>query len=425
MPDNHAEIARCIQSILGPDHVTENSTLTIDGRIPKLLVSPACAAEVAACLKICSQLDTAVIPAGRMGWLDCGNPLRRADIVLNLRRMRRIIDYSPADLTATVEAGLPLIDFNRLTMKERQWLPLDPPGFKSASVGAIAACNSSGALRLGFGTPRDYVIGLRLAHTDGTESKSGGRVVKNVAGYDLNKIYVGSYGTLAVITELTFKLRPSPERSATLMITSRDRASLFLLAKTVLASELQPASVVLTRRLCPAGVQLPDDALLIRFVDGEAAVEHQLKWVRESAGESYAATLLTEPEAGSAWSEVADFDQPPIRVRFSLPLSKVPGEFEKVFTVHLECVACADIGAGIIRVAFDADERVVVAEIEKLRANAVAAGGTLVIEKAPAEVRHETDAWGDIGSTARLMKSLKQKFDPQSLLSPGKFVAGI
>lgn len=425
MREQRTEIARSIRSIVGPDHVTEDPALNIDGLSPKLLARPASAEEVAACLKVCSQLDAAVVPAGRMSWLECGNPLKRADFVLSLDRMCRIIDYNPADLTATVEAGLLLTDFNEVTMKERQWLPLDPPGFKSASLGAVAACNSSGALRLGFGTPRDYVIGLKLAHIDGTESKSGGRVVKNVAGYDLNKLYVGSYGTLAVMTELTFKLRPLSERSSTLMITSRYRGPLFLLARKVLASELQPSSVVLTRRLSPAGVQLPDDALLVRFIDSEAAVEHQLKCVRASADESYKTTHLTETEAAAIWSEVADFNQRAIRVRFSVPLPAVPGEFEKAFLAHLECVACADIGAGIIRVAFDADERHVVAQIKKLRANAAAAGGTLVIEKAPTEVRREAEAWGDVGSTAPLMRLMKEKFDPQSLLNPGKFVAGI
>lgn len=425
MREQHTEIARSIQSIVGPDYVTEDPAITIGGLSPKLLARPASAEEVAACLKVCSQLDAAVIPAGRMSWLECGNPLKRADFVLSLDRMCRVIDYSPADLTATVEAGLLLTDFNEVTKKERQWLPLDPPGFKSASLGAVAACNSSGALRLGFGTPRDYVIGLKLAHIDGTESKSGGRVVKNVAGYDLNKLYVGSYGTLAVMTELTFKLRPLAERSSTLMITSRYRGPLFLLARKILASELQPASVVLTRRLSPAGVQLPDDALLIRFIDSEAAVDHQLRSVRESADESYETTQLNKTEADAVWSEVADFDPHAIQVRFSVPLSAVAGEFEKAFLAHLECVACADIGAGIIRVAFDADERHVVAQIRKLRANAAAAGGTLVIEKAPAEIRGEAEAWGDVGSTAPLMRSLKEKFDPRSLLNPGKFVAGI
>jgi glycolate dehydrogenase FAD-binding subunit len=425
MRDKHVEIAESIQFIVGPGHVTASPSLKIDGLTPKLLARPASAEEVAACLKVCSQLDAAVIPAGRMSWLECGNPVKRADVVLSLDRMCRIIDYSAADLTATVGAGLSLAEFNEMTMKQRQWLPLDPPGFKSASLGAVAACNSSGALRLGFGTPRDYVIGLKLAHADGTESKSGGRVVKNVAGYDLNKLYVGSYGTLAVITELTFKLRPLPQRSSTLMITSRYRGPLFLLARKVLASELQPASVVLTRRLPSASVQFPDDALLIRFIDSEAAVEHQLSSVLESSGEDFKTTQLTEAEAEAVWSEVADFDTSAIRVRLSVPLSAVPAEFEKAFLAHLECVACADIGAGIIRFGFDADERFVLAQIKKLRANAVAAGGSLVIEKAPAEVRRKADAWGDVGSTAPLMRSLKEKFDPQSLLNPGKFVAGI
>lgn len=418
------DISGSLKSIVGPGHITETHTLKIDGLTPALLVRPASPEEVAACLKICSQLGAAVIPAGRMSWLEGGNPLKQADVVLSLDRMCRIIDYSAADLTATIEAGLPLVDFNTLTMRERQWLPLDPPGFKSASLGAIAAINSSGALRLRFGTPRDYVIGLKLAHADGTESKSGGRVVKNVAGYDLNKLYVGSHGTLAVITELTFKLRPLPERSSTLMITSRYRGPLFLLAKKVLASDLQPASVVLTRRLSPMDFLLADDALLIRFIDSHAAVEHQLLSAREAIGVGFDATTLTQTEADAVWSEVADFDQHAIRVRFSVPLSAVPGEFEKAFLAHPECVACSDIGAGMIRVAFDADESVV-AQIKKLRSNAAAAGGSLMIEKAPAEVRREADAWGDVGSTAPLMRSLKDKFDPQSLLNPGKFVAGI
>jgi glycolate oxidase FAD binding subunit len=425
MRDKHAEIAGSIQSIVGPGNVTEDPAITIDGLSPKLLVRPASSEEVAACLKVCSHFDAAVVPAGRMSWLECGNPLNRADVVLSLDRMRHVIDYSPADLTATVEAGIPLTDFNKLTMKERQWLPFDPPGFKSASLGAVAACNSSGAFRLGFGTPRDYVIGLKLAHADGTESKSGGRVVKNVAGYDLNKLYVGSYGTLAVMTELTFKLRPLPERSSTLMITSRYRGPLFLLAKTILASELQPASCVLTRALSPAGIELPEESLLVRFIDSEAAVDHQLKAVCESAGASYEITHLSEPEAEAVWSEVADLNQRAIRVRSSVRLSAVPGEFEKAMVLQAECAACADIGAGIIRVSFDADERVVVGQIKKLRAGVTASGGTLTIEKAPAEVRREADAWGDVGPALPLMRSLKKRFDPQSLLNPGKFVAGI
>lgn len=426
MTERQTELARSIESIVGGDYVTEEPAFQIDGSGPKLIARPGSADEVAACMKVCSESAAAVVPAGQMSWLQCGNPLKRADVVLSLERMRRIVQYSPPDLTTTVEAGLTLSEFNAVSVRERQWLPLDPPGFRWASLGAIAACNSSGALRLGFGTPRDYVIGLKLAHADGTESKSGGQVVKNVAGYDMNKLYVGSYGTLAIITELTFKLRPLAERSSTIMITSKYRGPLFQLARRVLASELQPASVVLTRRLfATLASSWPDDALLIRFIDSEAAVEHQVNWVMRAIDDSYLGTRLSADEADTTWAEVADFDQQAVRVRFSVPLSAVPAEFEKAFLAHLECVATADIGTGIIRMAFDPDERSVVDQIKRLRASAAGANGTLVIERALAEVRREADAWGDVGSTAGLMRSIKARFDPQSILNPGKFVSGL
>src|SRR5690349_10510519 len=127
MRDNLNELVSSIKYIVGAVHVTENPSLNIDGLSPALVARPSSREEVAACLKLCSQFDAAVVPAGGMSWLECGNPLRRADVVLSLDRLRRVIDYSPADLTATVEAGLSLREFNETTMKHRQWLPLDPP----------------------------------------------------------------------------------------------------------------------------------------------------------------------------------------------------------------------------------------------------------------------------------------------------------
>jgi glycolate oxidase FAD binding subunit len=209
------------------------------------------------------------------------------------------------------------------------------------------------------------------------------------------------------------------------MITSGDRGALLLLAKQILASELQPSSVVLARRLSTASIQLPHDALLIRFIDSDAAVEHQLGSVCESADESFKTSQLSLVESEAVWSEVANFDRTAIRLKMSVPLSAVATEFEKALEVHSECVACAEIGSGMIRMAFDGDERLATARIKTLRANAETSGGTLVIEKAPIEVRREAEAWGDVGSAATLMLSLKEKFDPQGLLSPGKFVAGI
>lgn len=428
MSDRHSESFKSIESVLGCENVTQSPPLNIDGLAPSVLAFPGCAQEVVECLRLCSSLGAAVIPAGSMSWLECGNPVRFADVVLSLKRMTRVIDYSPPDLTATLEAGLTLNAFKELTRRERQWLPLDPPGASAASLGAIAACNSSGALRLGFGTPRDYVIGLKLAHADGNESKCGGRVVKNVAGYDMNKLYVGSFGTLAVITELTFKLRPLEERDVTLVVSARSEASLLEFARRVLASELQPASVFLTKRLVDdlIGSREEEDALLIRFIDNEAAVNHQVDWVKRATDHDneLKLTLLTGDQGEPIWRRIADLDRRAANTaRISVPVSTVESVLAKLAPAG--CAAAVDLGLGIIRIAFDEDVSKTADTIKRWRFDVAGAGGSLFVERASSAVRQEVDAWGDAGPVSSLMKTIKAKFDPESILNPGRFVAGI
>jgi len=420
-------LARTILSIVGSNHVTSPPNIEIDGLRPSLLVRPGSEEEVRACLKVCAEHGAAVVPAGQMTWLEAGNPMRRVELVLSLERMRRIVDYSPPDLTATVESGLKLTELNEITFAERQWLPLDPPG-RSSSVGAIASCNSSGPLRLGFGVPRDYVIGIDLVHADGASSKSGGRVAKNVAGYDMNKLYVGSFGTLAIMTRITFKLRPLPDCSSTLLITSRNPESLFQLASKVFNSELQPSSVVLTRRLPESvGLCANDDALLIRFIDNETAVQAQVNRVTSITDKDrqLKVTTLSQMEAESLWRAVSDLEHRETRIKISVPISAVNEQLNQTITMLPDCIAAADMGTGIIRLAFDVDDESVVNSINRSRASAAAVNGSVVIEKASLRVRRAIDSWGDVGSTATLMKSIKAAFDPQSLLNPGKFVLGL
>lgn len=414
----NTELAKSFESVVGADHIASSPEIEIDGLKPKILVNPGSAEEVAECLKVCAGANAAVIPAGFMTWLESGNPVARADVILSLERMNRIIEYSPADLTATIEAGLSIREFNTAARPERQWLALDPPGATDSSLGAIVACASSGPLRLGFGTPRDYVIGLKLAHADGTESKCGGRVVKNVAGYDLNKLYVGSFGTLAVLTELTFKLRPLPEKFVTARVSAKQHTSLFQTANRILNSELQPASIFITRIVTTGGF-----SLLVRFADNESAVSYQLDRTAQMLDEGCRAEVLSEDEAASIWSQVANLDAlAGTALRLSVPMSAVRLAFEKVCSLRSDCVAAADIGVGIVRMAFDADEENTVKLSESLRAEM---SGTLFVERASSNVRRRADAWGDAGQTAGLMKAVKAKFDPQSLLNPGRFVCGI
>src|SRR5437868_3872172 len=356
------ELAAALAAIIGSANVTANSALRIDGLAPAMCIKPASAAEMADCLRVCSEMNITVVPAGRGTWLECGNPLRRADAVLSLERMNRIIDYSPPDLTITVEAGMTLRQFNETVSRDRLWLPLDPPGAKAASVGAIIACNSSGALRCGYGTPRDYVIGLKLAHADGSQSKSGGRVVKNVAGYDLNKLYVGSYGTLAVITEATFKLRPLPEKRVTVALTPKNPERLTALAQQVIVAEMQPASFVLTAMLFEElfGLEHVFDTLLLRFADNEAAVKSQIDWLRQACGTAYEIAEVSGDAEAALWAKVNDMDEEPKYVyRMSVPLSKTIDTYGDVLTDR-ETEVTADLGNGIIRAAWGGIDEVAI-----------------------------------------------------------------
>jgi glycolate oxidase FAD binding subunit len=414
----NSALANSLESIIGRDHVTVEPSLMIDGLKPSMVIKPGSTEEVAECLRACSELGVAVVPAGLMAWLESGSPLRRADVVLSLQRMARIIDYSPPDLTAVVEAGLTIGEFNAAATAENQWLPLDPPGSPAASLGAIAACASSGPLRLGFGTPRDYVIGLRLAHIDGTQSKAGGRVVKNVAGYDMNKLYVGSHGTLAVITELTVKLRPVPDSDRTVLVTSQNQESLVEIGVKLLASEAQPASVFFTTGISHSG-------LIVRFLDNDQAVKHQTTLLAQLVQSRGDASTLGVDEASQVWRSVADCDQAcGNSLRLSVPLSSTQQLLDDLLS-ETGRVVVADLGTGILRAGFNADDEKLIDIAQRLRAEAFARGGSLFVERATAAVRREADAWGEIGPTGALMRLIKERFDPKSLLNPGRFVSGI
>ncbi len=182
------------------------AAMAVDEVIPQFAVFPTTAEGVAAVLLYASENRLAIIPRGHGTKVATGNPPRQYDIALSLQELRRVIHFEPADLTIGVEAGITLREFQKIVGKHNLSLPLDPRGGAESSIGGIIAANAAGPLRQGFGGPRDMVIGLKIATTDGKIAKTGGRVVKNVAGYDLGKLLTGSMGTLGVIVEANFKL---------------------------------------------------------------------------------------------------------------------------------------------------------------------------------------------------------------------------
>src|SRR5205085_10616283 len=202
-----------LAQIIGAENVTASSRLHVSSS-PCLEVAPASVEEACEVLRLAASEGWAVVPSGAGTWIDVGNPLRRVEVIVSTRRMQRIIEHEPADLIAIAEAGVTLDALNAELGKAGQWLPLDPPDDGRATIGGVVATGMSGAQCFGYGSPRSSVIGMRVALADGRIVKAGGRVVKNVAGYDLCKLFTGSYGTLGWILELTFKLKPRPMQTA-------------------------------------------------------------------------------------------------------------------------------------------------------------------------------------------------------------------
>src|SRR5256712_11472737 len=223
----------------------ECAAYAVDGKVPNWVVYPSSAEQVAGVLSHAAELGLAVVPSRNDTKIGIGNPPRRYDVALSLKEMNRVWHYEPDDLTITVEAGMKLGDLQHFLARRRLWLPLDPPGGPRASLGGILATNSAGALRLPYGSPRDLGPGMKIANTEGKLIKAGGRVVKNVAGYDLVKLLIGSYGTLGVIVEASLKLFPLPAERATFVASIRGLDSARELRRKILNSPLQPLRMAL------------------------------------------------------------------------------------------------------------------------------------------------------------------------------------
>ena len=241
-----------VARIVGEAHVVSRNGM--------ITVEPGSGEEIGEILKLASSERWTVMPAGGMTWIES-----TANLIVRTSRLNQIIDHEPADLVAIAQAGVTLTDFNAKLAENGQWLPLDPPDNGRATLGGVVATGIGGPQQFGYGRPRGSVIGMRVALADGTMIKAGGRVVKNVAGYDLCKLFTGSYGSLGIITELNFKLRPRPAREATVMATGA-------------VEELrQSARTILEARLFPVASEIVNDVLLVRFAGNEKTVAFQIE----------------------------------------------------------------------------------------------------------------------------------------------------
>ncbi len=432
-----------LEAIVGKEWVRPGNATpeyTVDGVVPDVVLFPGSADEVAEVLRRAHEARWIVAPAGFGTGLDLGNPLAKVDVVISTRRLDRVLEHEPADLTVSVEAGCSLATFNEIIGEHGQWLPLNPPRPEQATLGAIAAVEDFGSLRLGFGLTRDYVIGLTIVQADGTIIKSGGRVVKNVAGYDLNKLFVGSHGTLGIITQLNFKLRPRPEVDSTYALSGGALARLEEAARELVRSELAPVALNLlpagTVRRCWPSSPVDGSVLLVRFMDLEPVVQYQADQLQQRVARLGLDVSTVGAETAMAlWRAIDDFpvDGGDVTVRMSVPRSEafsMVGLIERTLSAadDVQVIACVGDGTIWVSASYEDTEFTrsrLVASLKALRRECERRRGHLILYRAPRAVKRELDVWGEVGATAGLMRALKQQFDPHGILNPGRFVAGI
>ena len=429
-------IAAIFTSGLGADRVASDKAQTSanDGR-PSVMVYPLSLEELAEALRIAASESLRVLPAGACTWYEMGNRPLEPQAFISTARMDRILEYEPADLTATVEAGCTLGSFNDGATQHRQFIPLVPFGSEKATLGAIAATASYGPLRCAFGTPRDWIIGIRIVHAGGKITKAGGKVVKNVAGYDLCKLYTGSFGTLGIIAELSFKLRALPSGDRTIIIFSDDLTSLAQLVAKALQSDIQPAAaeLITTATLEETISSVKPFALALRFLAEPETIDAQVALLSELSGVRHQ-VALGETEAAAFWKAYNACEGAP-QWSYSLRLSVLPSDLPAMFA-DIERLApgaplSVHAASGVIRVhayenwldGLKTAQRP--RRIAELRQAAQGRGGSLVILRAPEEIKARLDVWGEVGPNARLMREIKTKYDPSSLLNSGRYVAGI
>jgi glycolate oxidase FAD binding subunit len=407
----------------------------IEDERERIVAFPQNLEELSEMMRLASEERWRVIPAGAGTWLEMGNQPTRFDLIVSTARMNKLLEYEPADLTATIEAGAPLSAFNQITAEHRQFIPLDPFGDKHSTIGGVIATASSGPMRCGYGTPRDWLIGATVVHADGHITRAGGKVVKNVAGYDLCKVYVGSYGTLAVIAEMSFKLRALPPCEKTIVFYSHTPDALCSLAARINDSDLQPATMEL---LSPYGeTQLPIDtkqfALALGFLNEAETVDSQIQEVaRLGAGLRH--TLLSEAGATNFWRAYHDSETSP-HTEFIIRLSALPADLNALITEVNGALPRAHMRAhaanGVVRLHAglqwldNVKTKWQPKKLAEMRRLVQARGGHMVILRAPKEIKSQLDVWGDVGQTESMMRALKEKFDPGAILNPGRFVAGI
>ena len=432
-------VGEAFVAVAGRDGVRDDERsragAAVDGMVPRWIVRPASLEQVSQVVALAHEAGLALGPRGSGSALELGHPPARMDVALDLRGLDRVVEYNPADVSITVEAGITVGALAARLVPHRQFLALDPPGATSRTLGGITATNASGPLRTRYGTMRDLLLGVRFVQADGVVTWGGSKVVKSVSGYDVPKLMVGALGTLGVLGELTLRLHPLPdaERSWLVRLTSTEAAQRFV--ERVVDSSLQPNRLEYFSRLALEAVAADPAAAGVAVSIGsveEAVVEGGGRLAAIAKME--AAEIAPVPDA--FWRE-AERALTPSSGETLLLVASLTGRLAMTQRAIADAVgaatpstpvwtsACAPLGT--FRVRLGAAEATQTAAVtNRLRAEVAEIGGSVVVARGSSALRAAIDPWGPVEAGAfALMQALKDDLDPKRVLNPGRFVGGL
>ncbi len=407
--------------------------------------APGSTAELREAAARAFSAGTVMLPVGGGTKLHLGNLAPRGAVAIRTSGLRGIAEYEPDNMTVSVRAGTPLAEVQEVLAGQGQFIPLDPPDPKRATLGGLVSCNTSGPLRFRYGTMRDFLLGVRVVHADGTETKAGGKLVKNVTGYDMCKLYTGALGTLGIVAEATLKVMPLTEDATTVVLGCDTFGAALETAQSLLRADLLPEALEAWNGAAfsrtASGRAAAPWVLMIRLGDTSPAVRWQAGRALEIAAAGSRAVLLElgAQESRLFWQGAAGAREAPAggqeaRVKCSVvhraaaDVAQRMQEMADSLRARLEVYCHAGTYVLYGRYLWEDGapaSDALRAGLAVLRRRCAGSGGHMVVETVRPEVKAGFDVWGYDAPALEIMRRIKREFDPQALLNRGRFVGGI
>ncbi len=426
-----AELSKMVSSFHVPGSGDMDSGIAEFGFSPEIILYPETVEEVSRILRFASQNGIRVFPFAGGTKLFLGNPVGTVGAALSLKRLCRVLFHEPSDMVSTVQCGMEVREFQKTVGHENQLFPVDPPRLASgATVGGLVSSNLCGPMSTRYGTCRELILGVKAVRADGEVINLGGKVVKNVAGYDIPKLMVGSLGTLCVLAEATFRLYPRQPFSRTVVLSFDDHVSCSRAAQTILAADIVPTCFEILGEKLSSELGTSQEAkrsVLLRFDSFEEAVMEQIKQVREAtSGQVAGFAEMDDERSQELWDSVREFPfslEGGFSSKLTLPVTgsiEVLSGIESdpaISGVTVRCLSRPARGVALVSVSGEDEGAVEAAGLLENLADSL--GGRIMFSGIPNGLRERIKAWGDFGESLPLMKNIKRRFDPGGIL-PGE-----